>query len=197
MYAIHSLKEAKAYLDHPVLGPRLVELSEIVLTHPDIPINTIMGWSLDAMKFKSSMSLFSLVAPPRSVFHRVLDQFFEGKRCRITLKKFNIEFNEKEREEEEEIERKKQAAERELPRKRKRPPSDDDDEESQEEADRTKSDDDEGPPEPTNPALESPPEDPKGGVAAPEKVEKSESPAEDGEGKAADAEAGKPDSGEK
>jgi uncharacterized protein (DUF1810 family) len=107
-YAIHSLEEAKAYLDHRVLGKRLIELSEIVLTHPDIPINDIMGWSLDAMKFKSSMSLFSLVSPEGSVFHRVLDQFFEGKRCRLTLKKFNIPFNEKEQQEAEEEEKKQQ-----------------------------------------------------------------------------------------
>jgi uncharacterized protein (DUF1810 family) len=87
-YAIHSLDEAKAYLEHPILGARLRELSEIVLTHRDIPIDEIMGWSLDAMKFNSSMSLFSLVSEPGSVFHRVLDQFFGGKRCPLTLKKF-------------------------------------------------------------------------------------------------------------
>jgi uncharacterized protein (DUF1810 family) len=87
-YAIHSLEEAEAYLKHPVLGTRLLELSEIVLTHPDTPINTIMGWSLDAMKFKSSMTLFSLVSVENSVFHRVLDHFFNGKRCPITLRRF-------------------------------------------------------------------------------------------------------------
>jgi uncharacterized protein (DUF1810 family) len=92
-YAIHSLEEAKAYLDHPLLGARLNELSQIVLTHPKVPINTLMGWSLDAMKFKSSMTLFSLVSEPGSVFHQVLDQFFEGKRCPITLKKFDIPLN--------------------------------------------------------------------------------------------------------
>jgi uncharacterized protein (DUF1810 family) len=87
IYAIRSLAEADAYLKHPVLGARLRELSEIVLTHPKIPINTIMGWSLDAMKFRSSMTLFSLVSPEGSVFHRVIDQFFEGKGCPITLER--------------------------------------------------------------------------------------------------------------
>jgi hypothetical protein len=59
-----------------------------VLTHPDTPIDTIMGWSLDSMKFKSSMTLFSLVSEEGSVFHRLLDHFFKGKRCPITLRRF-------------------------------------------------------------------------------------------------------------
>jgi uncharacterized protein (DUF1810 family) len=87
IYAIHSLDEARAYLTHYILGKRLVKLTELVLTHPDIPINDIMGWSLDAMKFNSSMTLFSLVSEEGSVFHRAIDVFFQGKRCPITIKK--------------------------------------------------------------------------------------------------------------
>jgi uncharacterized protein (DUF1810 family) len=87
-YAIHSLAEAEAYLNHEVLGARLRELSELVMTHPDTPIDTIMGWSLDAMKFNSSMTLFSLVSPPDSIFHRIIDHFFKGKPCPITMKRF-------------------------------------------------------------------------------------------------------------
>jgi uncharacterized protein (DUF1810 family) len=88
IYAINSLAEASAYLQHPILGARLTDVTELVLAHKDIPINHIMGWSLDAMKFKSSMTLFSLVSPAGSVFHRALDVFFDGSRCPITLKTF-------------------------------------------------------------------------------------------------------------
>jgi uncharacterized protein (DUF1810 family) len=86
-YAIRSLAEAKAYLDHHVLGPRLVELTEIVLSHMDIPIDVLMGWKVDSRKFKSCMTLFSLVSEPGSVFHRALDQVFGGERCDITVTK--------------------------------------------------------------------------------------------------------------
>jgi uncharacterized protein (DUF1810 family) len=87
-YAIRSLAEAEAYLKHRVLGARIRELSEIVLAHSAIPIDAIMGSSLDATKFRSSMTLFSLVSEEDSVFHRVLDHFFNGKRCPITLERF-------------------------------------------------------------------------------------------------------------
>jgi uncharacterized protein (DUF1810 family) len=87
IYAIRSLDEARAYLEHRVLGRRLTELTTLVLGHRDTPINYIMGWSLDAMKFNSSMTLFSLVSDEGSVFHQAIDVFFKGKRCPITLKK--------------------------------------------------------------------------------------------------------------
>jgi uncharacterized protein (DUF1810 family) len=91
-YAIHSIEEAAAYLENPVLGPRLLEITGLVLRHPDIPIDSIMGWHVDSMKLKSSMTLFSLVSPQGSVFHRVLDHFFEGERCQITLERMGAKY---------------------------------------------------------------------------------------------------------
>jgi uncharacterized protein (DUF1810 family) len=76
-YAIGSLEEARAYLAHPVLGPRLVECTEAVLSHPDRTAHQILG-SPDDVKLRSSMTLFVLVAGPESVFQRVLDAFFDG-----------------------------------------------------------------------------------------------------------------------
>jgi hypothetical protein len=70
-----------------VLGKRLIKLTRLVLGHRDSPIDDIMGWSLDSKKFKSSMTLFSLVAEPDSVFHQALEHFFDGKRCKVTLRK--------------------------------------------------------------------------------------------------------------
>lgn len=56
-YGIASLDEARAYLAHPVLGPRLKECTRLVLSHEGVPLEEILG-ELDAMKFRSSMQLF-------------------------------------------------------------------------------------------------------------------------------------------
>jgi uncharacterized protein (DUF1810 family) len=84
-YAIRSLAEAEAYLGHSVLGQRLRSLTAIVLRHTDKRIEDIMGTTLDATKFQSSMKLFSLVDSEGSVFQRALDKFFDGDKCRITI----------------------------------------------------------------------------------------------------------------
>ncbi|MDT0182868.1 DUF1810 domain-containing protein [Microbacterium sp. ARD31] len=76
-YAIGSLEEARAYLAHPVLGPRLTEYVEAVLSHSGRTAHDILG-SPDDVKLRSSMTLFVLVAGPESVFQRVLDAFFDG-----------------------------------------------------------------------------------------------------------------------
>jgi uncharacterized protein (DUF1810 family) len=78
-YAIGSLGEARAYLDHPVLGPRLVECAGAVLLHPDRTAREIMG-SPDDAKLRSSMTLFGLAAASEPVFQQVLDTFFAGER---------------------------------------------------------------------------------------------------------------------
>lgn len=57
-YAISSLDEARAYLAHPVLGPRLKECTALVLSHENVPLEDILG-ELDAKKFRSSMALFA------------------------------------------------------------------------------------------------------------------------------------------
>jgi uncharacterized protein (DUF1810 family) len=83
-YAIKSLDEAQQYLNHPVLGARLTECSEIVLGVEDHSIEDIFGFP-DHLKFRSCMTLFSCVTNADPVFNAVLDQFFEGKPDNRTL----------------------------------------------------------------------------------------------------------------
>jgi uncharacterized protein (DUF1810 family) len=78
-YAIGSLDEARAYLAHPVLGPRLRECAGAVLSHPDETARDIMG-SPDDAKLCSSMTLFALADPAEPIFQQVLDTFFAGRR---------------------------------------------------------------------------------------------------------------------
>ena len=84
LYAIKSLEEAREYLNHPVLGARLLECSEIVLGVKDRSIEDIFDYP-DDLKFKSSMTLFSCVAEPGSVFGAALDRHFNGNRDTRTL----------------------------------------------------------------------------------------------------------------
>jgi uncharacterized protein (DUF1810 family) len=85
-YAIKSIEEARAYLDHPVLGPRLVECAESVLAVEGRSVSAIFGYP-DDMKLKSSMTLFASVAKdPRSVFVRVLEKYFQGEQDSATLR---------------------------------------------------------------------------------------------------------------
>jgi uncharacterized protein (DUF1810 family) len=83
-YAIGSLEEARGYLDHPVLAPRLVECAQAVLSHPDRTAREIMGTPDDA-KLRSSMTLFALAADSEPAFQQVLDTFFDGERDPRTL----------------------------------------------------------------------------------------------------------------
>ena len=76
-YAIQSLDEAVAYLNHPVLGARLRECSETLLKHRSNRIEDIMGYP-DDLKLRSSMTLFATISTPGSVFHKVLDAFYSG-----------------------------------------------------------------------------------------------------------------------
>jgi uncharacterized protein (DUF1810 family) len=77
-YAIKSLDEARAYLDHPVLGPRLVEITEAALAVEGRSAHEIFG-SPDDMKLRSCGTLFARAASEGSVFSRLLDKFFDGK----------------------------------------------------------------------------------------------------------------------
>ena len=76
-YAISSLDEARAYLAHPVLGPRLRECAELMLGAPGRTADEILG-GIDAVKLRSSMTLFHRAAPDESVFQDVLDRFYGG-----------------------------------------------------------------------------------------------------------------------
>ena len=76
-YAIASLDEAQAYLDHPVLGARIRECAAAVLAIAGASANQIFGGT-DAMKLRSSMTLFHRAAPDEPLFKAVLDQYFVG-----------------------------------------------------------------------------------------------------------------------
>lgn len=76
-YAIKSLAEAEAYLAHPVLGDRLTTCAEAVLQIDHRSAYEIFG-TPDDMKLRSCATLFAQIAPPGSVFERVLAQFYQG-----------------------------------------------------------------------------------------------------------------------
>ncbi|MDP1027665.1 DUF1810 domain-containing protein [Sphingomonas sp. KR1UV-12] len=84
VYAIGSAAEARAYLTHPVLGPRLVEATQAVTAAPG-SAEAIMG-AIDAMKLRSSMTLFAAVADDAEVFEAALTRFFGGARDAATLR---------------------------------------------------------------------------------------------------------------
>ena len=84
-YGIDGLEEAKAYLEHPVLSARLIEITEALLTHRGKDIEDIMG-DIDALKLRSSMTLFALICEDNSVFHQVLDCFYQGEMDELTFK---------------------------------------------------------------------------------------------------------------
>jgi uncharacterized protein (DUF1810 family) len=77
VYAIESMAEARAYLDHPVLGTRLRECSRIVAAIPDRSAAAILG-GIDAVKLRSSMTLFHRAAPDEPTFRAVLERFYDG-----------------------------------------------------------------------------------------------------------------------
>ena len=85
-YAIADLDEAHAYLTHPVLGPRLVTAAESVLTHHDSRADDILG-GIDALKLRSSMTLFAHADESQTVFRTVLDTFFDGDEDPATLER--------------------------------------------------------------------------------------------------------------
>jgi uncharacterized protein (DUF1810 family) len=87
-YAIASLAEARAYLDHPVLGARLRELTGLVLAIEDKTAHEIFG-SPDDIKFRSSMTLFDKVSPD-DVFTAALGKYFAGTRDPLTQKKLGL-----------------------------------------------------------------------------------------------------------
>ena len=76
-YGIESIDEARAYLDHPILGSRLRECVNAVLETSGATADEIFG-SLDAMKVRSSMTLFHRTAPDESLFVEVLERFYAG-----------------------------------------------------------------------------------------------------------------------
>ena len=83
-YGIRDLEQAKDYMAHPVLGPRLVEISGALLSLPGSNPSAVMGYP-DDLKLCSCMTLFELAAPDEPVFARVLEKYYGGRRDRMTL----------------------------------------------------------------------------------------------------------------
>jgi uncharacterized protein (DUF1810 family) len=88
-YAIRSRAEAEAYLMHPVLGPRLLECAEAVVSVEGRSAFEIFGHP-DDMKLRSCATLFATVSPPGSVFERMLDKYFRGERDAETLRLLGV-----------------------------------------------------------------------------------------------------------
>ena len=84
-YSIKSAAEAVAYLKHPILGPRLLECGEALLGVEGRSALDIFG-SPDDMKLRSCATLFASVSPSGSVFDRLLDKYFQGRRDDATLR---------------------------------------------------------------------------------------------------------------
>lgn len=84
-FSIKSIEEARAYLDHPVLGPRLLKCAEAVVGVEGQSAVEIFG-SPDDLKLKSCATLFASVLPAGSVFERLLAKYYEGTRDEKTLR---------------------------------------------------------------------------------------------------------------
>ena len=85
-YAITSLDEARAYLDHPQLGPRLIECCEILETIGDRSAEEIFGYP-DVDKLRSSMTLFARASDGETIFSRILNKFYAGEADPQTLER--------------------------------------------------------------------------------------------------------------
>lgn len=83
-FGIEDAAEARAYLQHPVLGSRLVECCEVLLEHSDESPEAIFGYP-DYLKLRSCVTLFAFVSEPGSVFHRVLEKFYDGKPDEVSM----------------------------------------------------------------------------------------------------------------
>ena len=84
-FALADLAEARAYLDHDVLGPRLRECCSVLLALEDVSAEQVLG-VIDAIKLRSSMTLFGRAAPEEAVFADVLDRFYDGQEDERTVR---------------------------------------------------------------------------------------------------------------
>ena len=88
-YGIKSSDEARAYLAHPVLGPRLLACAEAIHRVDGRSATEILG-SPDDLKLRSSATLFAAVSPAGSAFHRLLDRYFRGEADARTLELLGV-----------------------------------------------------------------------------------------------------------
>ena len=84
-YGIADLDEARAYLNNETLASRLKEITQALLDLPDTDAQKVMGSHVDAIKLRSSMTLFALADPAADIFQKVLDKYFSGKRDELTV----------------------------------------------------------------------------------------------------------------
>ena len=84
-YSIKSEDEARAYVKHPTLGPRLLECAEAILSVDGKSAREILG-SPDDLKLKSCATPFAHVSPPGSVFEQILNRFYSGEHDAATLR---------------------------------------------------------------------------------------------------------------
>jgi uncharacterized protein (DUF1810 family) len=84
-YGLRGAPEARAYAQHPVLGARLVEISQALLALPGDSATRVLG-SPDDVKLRSSMTLFAALPGADPVFQQVLDKFFSGQADPLTLR---------------------------------------------------------------------------------------------------------------
>lgn len=83
-YSIKSIEEAKEYIEHPILGVRLLECSNILLNINSKTADDIFGYP-DNLKLKSCMTLFNVIAPEQKVFADVLKKYFDEEHDQKTL----------------------------------------------------------------------------------------------------------------
>ena len=91
LYAIKSLEEGRAYLKHPVLGPRLIKACEILLSLKDASMNDVMGFP-DDLKLLSSMTLFEALSDSNSIFTKIIELYFDDERDETSLEIINTRF---------------------------------------------------------------------------------------------------------
>ena len=88
-YGLADTDEAHTYLAHPLLNERLRKITKAVLLHGNMDVKRVMGSSIDAVKLKSSMTLFDVVCH-NDIFEEVLKTFYGGERDSLTLNKIGL-----------------------------------------------------------------------------------------------------------
>lgn len=87
-YAITDLEEARAYIQHPLLGAHMIEICEALLRLSANNAEDVMGYP-DDLKLRSSMTLFAKAVPGAKIFQQVLDKYFDGKMDQKTLERLD------------------------------------------------------------------------------------------------------------
>lgn len=89
-YSLDGVAEARAYLAHPVLGPRLLDATAVVEAAPARSADDLLG-GIDALKLRSSMTLFAHAAPDPAPFRGVLDRWYGGTEDPVTVRLLRLD----------------------------------------------------------------------------------------------------------